>query len=111
MNVSFVWGVEDIDKSHVGSWDSADLGKIKWDSKFTVSPAGNQLALINLCDWLETESQLVKNGQVYCWIKHLNKFISDDSQGELELPLDDPELFNEYLARFVQEDSYGIEAF
>ena len=57
------------------------------------------------------ESQLVKNGQVDCWIKNLSRFISEDSQGALELPLNDQELFNQYLLRFVKEDSLGIEAF
>ena len=41
---------------------------------------------------------------------HFDKFIQRDSNEETRLPIDDEKLFNEYLIRFVEEDSYGINA-
>lgn len=41
---------------------------------------------------------------------HLDEFIQRDSNEATRLPIDDYELFNEYLIRFVEEDSYGIDA-
>ena len=41
---------------------------------------------------------------------HLDEFIRRDSNEEIRLPIDDERLFNEYIIRFVEEDSYGIDA-
>ena len=41
---------------------------------------------------------------------HLDEFIRKESNGEIRLPIDDEELFNEYIIQFVEEDPYGIDA-
>ena len=95
----------------VGTWDTNDLGQLKWDAQFTVSLPQNQLSLLNLCDWLENESELVQNGIVDCWIRNLDEFIRNDSEDAEKLPLDDRDLFDKYLTRFIKEDPYGINAY
>ena len=41
---------------------------------------------------------------------HLDEFIQKVSNKQLRLPIDDENIFNEYVIRFVEEDSYGIDA-
>ena len=89
IEVSLIWGVDGLDKSNVGSWDTDDLGQLKWDAQFTIYPPQNQLSLLKLCNWLENESELVQNGIVDCWIKQFDQFLKKDSENEIELPLDD----------------------
>ena len=40
VNINF--GVKDLDRSGVGSWDPEDIGKLVWDDDFTVTPVANQ---------------------------------------------------------------------
>lgn len=42
-------------------WDPEDLGKLIWDEDFTVSPAENQKALLDFCEFLKSENPLVKD--------------------------------------------------
>lgn len=36
VNINF--GVKDLDRDGVGSWDPEDIGKLVWDDDFTVTP-------------------------------------------------------------------------
>jgi len=36
VNINF--GVKDLDRNGVGSWDPEDIGKLVWDDDFTVTP-------------------------------------------------------------------------
>jgi len=38
IKVYHYWGVEDLDKSDVGMWESENLGDIKWDNDFNLAP-------------------------------------------------------------------------
>ena len=39
--VNLNWGVKDLDRSNVGSWEPSEMGEIIWDDDFTVVPAEN----------------------------------------------------------------------
>ena len=39
--VDIVWGVEDLDRSNVDTWDPESLGELIWDEKFDITPAAN----------------------------------------------------------------------
>ena len=77
LSVSITWGVKEIDRSNIKDWDATDMGVLIWDDEFTVSPAANQVALLEFCDYLEFESEIVKDNIVECWIKSMNEFILD----------------------------------
>lgn len=63
------WGVKDLIRDNVSSWDADDLGVLVWDDEFTVVPAANQQALLDLCDDMRADTnKLVKNKVVTCWI-------------------------------------------
>jgi len=40
VNINF--GIKDLDRDGVGSWDPEDIGKLVWDDDFTVAPVANQ---------------------------------------------------------------------
>ena len=67
MNINF--GVKDLDRDGVGGWDPEDMGKLVWDADFTVTPAANQKAIMDLCNALKTNTELVKDPfGINCWI-------------------------------------------
>ena len=59
LSVSITWGVKDIDRSKIVTWDAESVGELIWDDEFTVSPLANQIALLEFCDYLLNESELV----------------------------------------------------
>ena len=42
IKVYIFWGIDYLDKSDVGRWNSSELGKIVWDDEFTLAPETNQ---------------------------------------------------------------------
>ena len=110
LEVALTWGVKDMDRSNVGPWESSNPGVLVWDDEFTVAPRRNQVALLNLCDWLETESELVQDGVVNCWIKRMDEFVRSETAGATGLPIPDEAEFTRYLHRFIEEDPAGIDA-
>ena len=99
--VNLNWGVKDLDRSSVGLWDGAEIGSIVWDDEFTVAPAENQQALMDLCVDLRDQSALVKENFVKCWILDMDDFVRKDSRSLKQLPLTDEGEFNAYLKMFV----------
>lgn len=77
--VSFIWGVAGLDRSDVGRWDATDLGKVIWDDSFTMSPPENQKFLLDLCDDIDKQDDLVIENTVKCWIKDMDDFVREDS--------------------------------
>ena len=55
------WGVKDLDREGVSSWDPEDVGKLVWDDNFTVTPEANQRSIMELCNGLKTNKELVKD--------------------------------------------------
>ena len=39
--VSLNWGIKDLDRSNVSTWDVRDMGELVWDEELTVVPAQN----------------------------------------------------------------------
>lgn len=67
--VNINWGVEALDRDGVGSWDPEDIGKLIWDDGFTVTPVENQKFLMDMCNSIKTNTELVKDpNDVKCWI-------------------------------------------
>ena len=64
LRVNIIWGVKDLDRSDVALWDPEDLGRLKWDESFTVTPVENQEALLEFCRFLQEGSPLVKDKEV-----------------------------------------------
>ena len=86
------------------------MGELVWDDEFTVAPTENQVALLEFCDYLVNESELVADNLVECWISDMDKWIKKISDDEKSLPIKDEAEFTEMLFRFVNEEPAGIEA-
>ena len=80
------------------------MGKLIWDDEFTVKPVENQRALIDLCNYLKDESDLVRNNRVTCWILDMQAMVEKDStcsNGQL-MPFADESDFNRCLWTFMK---------
>ena len=97
--VKINWGIKDLDRSNVGLWDARNAGELIWDDDFTVSPARNQAALIDLCVDLRDKSPLVQNHFVTCWILDMDTFVQ--SKYQTKLPIEDEALFDNLLLEFT----------
>ena len=75
--VNINWGVKDLDRDGVGTWDPEDVGKLIWDDSFTMTPEANQRSILDLCNKLKTDSSdLVKEpNEVECWIDDMNELL------------------------------------
>ena len=69
------WGIKDLDRSEVGLWDPANMGKLVLDDSFTVEPVRNQQAVLNLCNVLTDDHELVRDNQVTCWILDMQAMV------------------------------------
>ena len=71
--VNINWGVKDLDRDGVSTWDPEDVGKLVWDDTFTMTPVLNQQSVLNLCASLKTNTELVKEpNDMECWIEDMN---------------------------------------
>lgn len=71
--VNINWGVKDLDRDGVGTWDPEDVGKLVWDDSFTMTPVPNQQSILDLCASLKTNTDLVKEpNDMECWIEDMN---------------------------------------
>jgi len=68
IEVSFVWGLEGLDKKGVGRWDPTNLGKLIYDDTFNLAPEANQQRLLDICADLRNQD-LVENRVVTWWIE------------------------------------------
>ena len=93
LSVSITWGVKGVDRSDIGRWDASDMGVLQWDDEFTVAPVANQVALLQFCDYLQNESELVRDNLVECWIRKMDEWLRRESGGKVSLPLDDEKEF------------------
>ena len=39
--VSLNWGIKDLDRDDVDTWDPSDMGRLIWDDTFDLTPARN----------------------------------------------------------------------
>ena len=101
LRVNIIWGVKGLNRDDVGLWDPEDLGKLVWDDDFTISPPENQLALMDFCVDLRENSPVVKENEVNCWIEDMDRFVREDSNGELSLPIQNEQQFNTLLKKFI----------
>ena len=71
--VNINWGVKDLDRDGVSTWDPEDVGKLVWDDTFTMTPVLNQQSVLDLCASLKTNTDLVKEpDDMECWIEDMN---------------------------------------
>lgn len=75
--VKIHWGVKGLDRDGVGAWNVTDVGKLIWDMDFDISPAKNQLALLELCEDLRNDEDLVQFKSVTCWIEEFRRFVDE----------------------------------
>ena len=74
--VNLNWGINDLDRSDVSTWDVNDIGELIWDEELTVVPARNQQALLDLCtDLRDNRDDLVKDKFVTCWVTEMDAFV------------------------------------
>ena len=110
--VSIHWGVDGINKEEIGYWDGTSSGELIWDDNFKISSVENQQALLDLCQELKENEDLVKDANVKCWIQDLLGFYELKSlreTGEIgEFPIDDPQTFLYWVQRFLEEDVKGM---
>lgn len=105
--VNINWGVKDLDRSDVGSWDSEYAGNLIWDDEFEVTSPESQKAFLDFCTELRDESDLVIDNDVTCWILDLDDFVKEDSNQTEKLPISDKDRFEDYLMRFISETETG----
>jgi hypothetical protein len=84
--VNINWGVKDLDRDGVSTWDPEDVGKLVWDDTFTMTPVLNQQSVLNLCASLKTNTELVKEpNDMECWIEDMNDSLPSNGK----LPISD----------------------
>lgn len=105
--VNVIWGVKDLDRSDVTMWDPSNLGKLVWDDSFTVSPAENQRALLDFCDYLRTSSPIVFENEVECWIEEFDSYVQKTTSGAHKLPIGEEDKFDELLEKFAFDSEQG----
>ena len=67
--------------------------------------------MMDFCNYLINESEIVKDKIVECWINDLDEFVQRKTRGEKKLPLDDAIEFYTYLFKFIETDVKGIAYF
>lgn len=108
--VNLNWGVKDLDRDDVGAWESDNAGVLIWDDNFTVSPKENQQFMLDFCNELMFDTDVVLDEDVKCWILELDNFVKSDSAAKgspEQLPIDDEARFEKYLMRFITETEVG----
>jgi protein dispatched 1 len=103
IQVNFIWGIEDVDKSGVNRWDASNLGTIEWDNNFDMSSEANQQRLLDICNNLKA-SNLVKDQQVTCWVQD---FVNAQNGGN---PVPQANFYTEletYLATTTGQNQYS----
>jgi protein dispatched 1 len=103
IQVNFIWGIEDVDKSGVNRWDASNLGTIEWDNNFDMSSEANQQRLLDICNNLKASS-LVKDQQVTCWVQD---FVNAQNGGN---PVPQANFYTEletYLATTTGQNQYS----
>lgn len=101
LEVTIQWGVKDLDRSDVSLWDSSTLGSLIWDDTFTLSPAENQQALLDLCEDLRDNFDRVKDKRVTCWAWDFDQFLQQNVGSEKKLPIEDEAEFEKLLSQFL----------
>lgn len=81
LNVMIHWGISGLDRSETTMWDSMNSGKLIWDDNFTILPPENQMALLNFCQELRENEDLVFEGRVKCWLEEMQRFVEQISGG------------------------------
>ena len=98
------WGVKGLDRDGVGSWDPEDIGKLVWDPTFTVTPQANQQSIMDLCNGLKTNTEIVSDpDNIKCWILDMN----DAQPSDKKLPIADATEFDTALKNFAQNTEAG----
>ena len=103
--VNINWGVKDLDRDGVGTWDPEDVGKLIWDDSFTMTPEANQRSILDLCNKLKTDSSdLVKEpNEVECWIDDMNELLPANGK----LPISNAAQFEQALKNFAENTERG----
>ena len=68
--------MKDLDQSDIGLWDPNDIGSLVWDESFTIEPAENQQALLDLCNDLRDNFEFVKENEVVCWLYDYDEYLA-----------------------------------
>lgn len=101
--VNINWGVKDLDRDGVGTWDPEDVGKLVWDDSFTMSPQANQQSILDLCASLKTNPNVKEPNDNECWIEDMNNSLPANNK----LPYSDPAAFEQALQTFVTTTEAG----
>ena len=72
--VSFVWGLQGINKDNVNKYDPTDLGKLIWDDKFDITEENNQVRLFDICEVLKS-SPLIFDNEITCFLYDFKKYL------------------------------------
>ena len=109
LNVVIHWGISGLDRSVVKAWDASSSGKLIWDEDFTILPAANQQALLDLCQSLRQNSTIVYEERVTCWIEEMKRYVEESTDGNMTMPIDDDKQFLQMFKEFIEEDFKGVE--
>lgn len=101
--VSFIMGIEGLDKSEVSMWNPRDSGKAVMDPKFNPNSKASQEFLLTVCDDLNAEGVYVK-GTVSCWFTDFTKWL--DETKSVSLPVSE-EQFESVLYEWTEATIEG----
>ena len=102
--VNLNWGVKDLDREGVSTWDPEDVGKLIWDENFTMTPKENQQSILDLCTNLKSNKELLKElEEIKCWILDMNEL----QPANKKLPISDPTEFKQALRNFAFNTEKG----
>lgn len=96
IKVEIFWGVKDLNKDGVGSWDSEVFGTAVMDDKFDISSKEAQQSLLNFCSDLKDQKFILDRG-VDCWFERFTDWLKTTHGQYLPIePADFKTKFNEY---------------
>lgn len=74
----YYFGPSDIDRDGVSKWDAHNVGELKWDENFDLSPPENQLWAYNFCEKTKNFEQVLDQ-EVMCFLPDFRNFILSKS--------------------------------
>uniref|UniRef100_A0A7S0ZFC8 SSD domain-containing protein n=1 Tax=Timspurckia oligopyrenoides TaxID=708627 RepID=A0A7S0ZFC8_9RHOD len=83
LTVDVTYGVSGIDRSSRDIYKPEEIGTVIWDTTFSLLPAANQEAVLNVCQTLAADPELVvqQSNAAQCWILDFVDYMSNIKVG------------------------------
>lgn len=105
--VKFVWGVRDVDNGYF--LNPSSTGRTEWDSSFTITKEGNQMAMLKFCKDIKQAPfyDKEKNKASWCFMENLQEYLKRECSQDCcnrTLPLKEEE-FRKCTKEYVENEN------